>query len=375
MASSLRRSKKADLVSLPSWRSYHTLCAGVVLAALLAVAQGCYSCGADPPVGETGALASAPRVVRYTHPPVIVDESLEIAHDFNVTNDTNTRVEIVSVKSSCGCLEAAVRDRVLEPGATTVLALRMRSRRGDPARNTTCVLETDQAGQWVYEMDVVSYPRVQFVTEHGSLYLGRAGLRDSPEGTVRVYTHALEGEEPPVIREVRAATDDIHAAVREEGLRSLGNGVSRRVSVLSVRRAPGSASGRRSSAVLLHYAAGGKAAVAELPVSWQNEEVYEIRPAALFLGSLDPNKPVEERTVTIRRRDGKPLAVTSVNTSHPGLVARLEDSSGQEECRSIRVSVATRSVTDVLSDVLTVVTNCPAQPTIRIPISALKRSD
>lgn len=47
----------------------------------------------------------------------------DVSHVFNVTNDSDEVIEIVDIKKSCGCVDAQLKNRRLEPGQSTTLQI------------------------------------------------------------------------------------------------------------------------------------------------------------------------------------------------------------------------------------------------------------
>jgi uncharacterized protein DUF1573 len=318
-----------------------------------------------------GTSDASVRVVR-TAPPLVGEGELVVKYDFPVVNETGREIRFTDVVSSCGCSKAKLATEQLAVGAETVLHVEVEMGHQGGERTVSCAVGTNTGQSWIYVLKATAHPRLGLGKPTCLVSFGELDPGEAAERTIAVYTHAAQGDEPPVLRTAEASSGDLELAWVEADTTTLPCGVTRRVTELKICLAPQFASGAFRSQVLLTYGEEAEPRTAEIQIASLIRSVYEVSPRRIHLGFVEEGKQIE-RTVHVRRLDGRPLEIRSANTRHSWIAGTVKGA-GAADSAWVDLKIRTSGIAGAFSDEIIIETDLELQPEIRVPVSGICRS-
>jgi hypothetical protein len=309
-------------------------------------------------------------VHRQTIPPILRDLQGSLSAQFVVMNVTDHPVSILAVRPSCSCMDAKLGSERLDPGQQTTLSFSANVRHLKGEVRVQCRLETDTEGCWTYEALATVYEGRSF--SQPSLSFGPLPVGTAATKEIEFCCRApLESALPSDIA-FSTSGNRIQVIRGKSFVRHEAAEIFTRVYPLTVMVRPATNPGLDQGYIRATIGTGPEATACTLSVGWNVESLYDVRPTNMFFGpDVCAAGGEANRSVVIRRHDGRPLAVVAVEVPAP-FAARAEpapDGTGQR----ITVTVTPDRVRKAsVWDEIVVTTDYSAQPVLRIPLALAK---
>lgn len=330
--------------------------------------------------------------------PVFAAETPDYSHTFPIHNESTRPLKILEEIHSCTCTKVEFGSKVIPPGETGSLTMKVHLSDGFGTQTVICNVKTDHpvVPDRRYELRLTSFPKARIapaLADFGTLKLetdgaarGGPGVGDAVAATDRlkpidafleVFDRA-SAKSPPVLGEV-LTSPDVEVTLGREPTREILYGEVRRYRFpMAVRlKSAGTQEGpsRRSVAVPI---VGGP--TASMLVHWTIARSIGCAPSVLSFGMLsdDPSASAE-RTVRVFTRDGHPFRILGVKTGAPSLIASAGGDSSSlptapAEAHVLRFTLAPEtSDARVVSGVAVIETDAPRAAELRIPWSGFLR--
>ena len=253
-------------------------------------------------------------------------------------NTAAAEFRLDDVRTTCGCTNAEADFERLALGAAGTAEIGVRVTGIDGRRKVTVSLIGDGDRSHHLEVLVPAYPWGKF--ENDTLHVGRGEPGAALTRTVALRLHAAGGGAFPAVAAVRT-TGVVARAVPGRAApydRGLAGGVRGRTIPLTLDIALPAHAGAIAGGCEVDLASGGEMATLRLHVAGSVAAPLRATPARVFLKPAGgaAGAAAVERTVTLRRTDGRPLAVASVTATEPHVTAAAEAGGRDFEIR-IRV--------------------------------------
>jgi len=313
------------------------------------------------------------RPTRIVHdvPAIFGRDELLAKYDASVVNDTNQRIRFTDIRTSCGCSKADLETRDLDAGQSTTLHVEVNMTRNGGRRQVSCILKSDTGRHWYHVFNLVAYPELQFQRNMDHVSFGEIDPGASAEKSVEIHLHAPgKTTVPPKLTAVESDSEDIDVSLSNDPESSVledGTGTRRKAAVLLRLRAQSDA-GAKMVSVRVRYEGPSAQAEKVLSVAWIVRPAYEISPKRIYLRLSDEDTRPIKRSVVVRRLDGEPLEVSSVEAASPHVsVAAVRPV--EKDRQRIEFEIDPRSIDGVLYATAVVRTNHPLQPMTKVVIS------
>ncbi len=326
--------------------------------------------------------------------PVLVDDLHKVSHVFQVMNPANQVVNILGVKTSCGCSSAKLGANVLQPRQKTTLSLDATVQPNIAGKTQlSVILQTDlpDSPNWFYKLTVPCHSVLTF--ESSDLQLHDLPPNVPFERTFRCYLHRHSGQgagPPPELLCSSSSGSLLVCMLEPAKLVVLSDGVQRWVYSLRISGRTGSGLGTQHDtirAIVKDVADTLYRATAN--VRWHVAPTVYARPSRVYFGDLsNKNEPVV-RQVDIVSRDGLPLNILGIKSTELAVVgeffrAKSSDSDSpplwythNHEKRVIvhgqlKLVLSLPLVDQLLSGTATVLTDHPHSPNVEVRFSAIR---
>lgn len=339
---------------------------GVAITGLVSGGGSAKNAGAPQEAGRD--LSSAGRVLKHAPSPVVDSGKFVIAHDFPIENDLDRPICFTKVRSSCGCSKAKLGTTRLQPGEKTTLHVEVAFGKQGGTRRVSSLLENDVEEPWLCILDAKAYPWLQFEKDLNHTSFGTLEPGEGATKSIEMHTHARVGGTPPVVSAVKARSEEVEVSVLDCGDVAHPDRVPTRRFLLTLRLAPQYKSGNHTSGVDVTYEGHQVRGKEKLTLAWEVRNIYEVSPKRIHavFARADPI----EKTVTVRRADGRHLRVLGVSSSCPQIDARRLQS-GASDQQQVLVCIHPRGDREALYGEILITTDDPVQPEIRLAASAV----
>jgi hypothetical protein len=303
-------------------------------------------------------------------PPIFAHEAGSVKCDFEVKNTSNEPVDIKEIRRSCGCSKATLDKNQLLPGEQTVLHLDSDMRQGKGRQGLSCVLLLDGSRPFhTYSVETAVYPRIQILVQTLTMGKVRPGAESVKE--VLLVTHGRSRDDLPQLTSVTSTSRELEVSgPRELEEEAFPDGFfAKRFAVVAKLKA-GNVAGQQNAELVFAMRSPGFEGEKRLGVVWNVESSFEIKPARVFF-VLRTEEHSASGIVTIRSRDGSPMAITQITTPNPRIRAKMVKRQGSET--SFQVEVDPKEVQEPISGDVAVQTNNSTEPVLRVPVTVLSR--
>jgi hypothetical protein len=279
-------------------------------------------------------------------------------HEFVIANVGTAPLEITQVRTSCGCTTTKDWDRRIEPGATGKIPVRFDtgSFSGTIQRNVTLVTNDPQQSQVVMQVKAQIWVPVE-VTPKTVMFQYDPDASESETRVVRLVSNL---DKPLRFREVRSTHPSF--AVELETVEP------DREFALQIRTVPPIGTGMVTALVLLQPSDPDLAPIQVVTYAMERL-AFTVSPARLLL----PNRstPAGARpSVTIRNNTGQPMQLTDPQINVPDATVDLIELQPDRVYRLTPVFPDGFELPTGEQLELTVKSNLPRHPEIRIPVLA-----
>jgi hypothetical protein len=306
------------------------------------------------------------------------DGPFRLTHAEPIRNETDSTIRFVNVMGTCACSHVELQEQEVPAGGETALHFEVEVPENSSGRRLMFFLEQDDGTHRRLDFHVAVFPTLQLPDEVGHVAIGTLQPGDVEQRRLMVYLHA-EGEEtvPPEILE--AVSLDPAIVVEFENSTQWtslpGNIGTRRVAFLTISASWTPNEGAFTKPVEVVYGQGGATGAVgrkALTVSGHHESVYELSPRRIRVELL-PRDGTVDRTVLLRRVDGKELSIQSIDTDSDAIAVVERTVVDGDTCR-LRFAINANLFDEILFAECVIRTNHPVQPAVSVPISATKEA-
>ena len=305
-----------------------------------------------------------------------------VSHEFQVTNTTGVRVEILGEVHSCTCTEVAVRRGVIEPGETIALTLNVKPYVNRSDGWVSCTLKTDHPRwkDWTYRLQYRCFPDARFVPDRidlGTHWIDEpppaedGGKPRAPDMWLEVYGEASKKplrdwrlEAPLGITATLGFTPE---TVDDGGVRKLRYPVTLKLD-------------RGTTRIGTHTQSLTFRGISALPtfssVSWTISSPLTVDPPQAFVGVLGTASAPEPIRLVLRSVRGASFRILSVKTDSDLVAAAAEspDEAGDRHSVVIRATAAkSPGNAAATSGDVAIKTDLAGAETVHVPWSAFIR--
>jgi hypothetical protein len=316
-----------------------------------------------------------------------VEERESIHHKFVVRNSKDHTVTVNNIMKSCNCTDVSLDKKVLAPGQSGDMLVKVNLSRQLGLWRVVCTLETDDADEpnWSYELTYKTYPHVRFIDSNVDLGL-IASEGSNAKADRRTATTLFEVYEPAA----NASRQDVEFEVASPVLLSrtdppkvdlLDNKTIRRTSYLLSISYDNHGStqpdvGRQSTLLT------GKASslgVATMPVSWMYSVPCEVSPQPLSFGMIRDLRDSAHRIITVKSQDKIPFNIVNledIDRQTGGVIhAKMLFQGDQKPPRSLhQIDISAHIKSQKLKYIhgsFNILTDSPAFPCLNVHWSAI----
>jgi hypothetical protein len=224
------------------------------------------------------------------------DESESVRHTFAIGNAGDSPLEIRSVRTSCGCTIAEMKQKSIKPGETGLIdtVFELRGRRG--AQKKSVRVESNDPKQPVFLLWIEGEITSDLLLSPEYINMGTVPVADSVERIVRLESRSGDVE----ITEVTSGSEEFSATV--------GDDANGRKTLVTVATVPPLPIGTRVARFLVRTSSGKELSFAVAAIV---EGEVRILPAEVRINSREAG-PVR-RSILIRPARVKQFEVTGVS--------------------------------------------------------------
>lgn len=260
-----------------------------------------------------------------------------------MTNPSAKALRVVDIRRTCTCTEASISKRLLQPGATADLTLKLSVRPvlRDWSIHCTLFMDSTEEPERTYTLRYRSYPGIRFEDETvnlGSRATGPGG--DHLAGTTWIETYSPASGPPVSIAPVRW-TGPVQAAITDgPKVELIDRGTVRRARYrveLAVPPEPGAAEspGTHSGSVTAETGSGRSASAS---VVWTVVSPLVATPSSVYFGTVGLGRRDATKKVIIRATDGSHFRLMGANSGRPEVQARIAEADGPNPSRVVALT-------------------------------------
>jgi hypothetical protein len=243
---------------------------------------------------------------------------------------------------------------------------RSRSRRANGPQRFGCRATSSAGDAWQFDALTTIHPPARF--DAPSINLDTVVPGKECEATARFETKAVPGKQPARLIGVTTPSDGVQVSIREEKPEGQEPDVVTSRWQVSVRIVPGFASS--NTWVTAQYERAGVRRDLTLPVVWHMRSFYTVEPARVFFGCVGSDAGSVRRQVTLKHADGQAFTVRSVKSSAKAVECSFRPEGPETYRLDLMLNAAEFS--GFLSGDVTVETDVPQQPVVKLPFAAYK---
>jgi uncharacterized protein DUF1573 len=245
-----------------------------------------------------------------------------VLYTFEIPNEGRDAVEIVDIKTSCGCAKAEISATTIAAGEQASLKLSISHEKlSDGPHNYWVVLKTDQGEFWRYGVKVDIVRAASW--DRGDIYFGDVSETSQKEISAEVrlfqpsFVNDLEFQGIELTSDlVKATTGPIESTQNGKGV------VEHRVPVrLSLASQVAPREGQGLCYAIAEYVSGGQKHEAVTRVHWEKSLAYHVTPARLVLRSS--NALADPIRITVSHTSKTPFTIRSAKL--PEFLALVSD--------------------------------------------------
>lgn len=237
----------------------------------------------------------------------VVPKGAQLFHRFNITNIYAVKMEIVTIRSGCGCVSATSSVKVLEPRESATIDVTMDARRFSGPKTVIVYITVGPEYISTAEIRVTGNSRSDVVFNPGQITFGVVTQGQKSEQTIEVE---YAGSQDWQITEVIAKDTPLEATFKENYRRP--GQVGYQVSVTLKSNAP---AGNLKEFIHLKTNDASTPLLAVL-VEATIQSSLSVSPSVLSLGTIKPEESLTRRVVV---RASKPFKVLSVEGLGEGI--------------------------------------------------------
>lgn len=308
----------------------------------------------------------------------VLESQNTIKCNFKILNTTKSHITFKKLATSCVCTDAHLDKDELAPGEATKLRFQANIKGRPGKRRFTCRVDQEGGPSFLCSAVAIVCPPVEFEEPHVSLGSLEHSTTMSFSKKLYVNTTQAEKERYKILRlEPPQGMIDASLIFREE--RAIGNQILQKIYDVKVNILPSATSqpGKRTSSLILTYAdQEGPGGTIIMEVSWTTPEHLQTNPHRVVFGSItDTNKKRQRDVILECSSQSEPrFRILRTDSSHPGLsvlsTTEIPGTDGRQY--KIRIALDPSKIDDFFSESITILTDHPLTPSIRLPVIARK---
>jgi len=290
----------------------------------------------------------------------------DVVHDFFFTNTGNGPLEILKVKPGCGCTTAGEHDRIVQPGETGKIPIRMNTKKGGGKITKPVTIFTNIPGaQSQVRLQITGELWQPFDTSPRNAAFGRLTPEKVEEGMVRKLTLTNNLEEKMKPGKVTSTSDNFTAEIKP-----IVEGKQYEVVVTLV---PPLKKGNNSGIIKIDSGLEGQGDVEIRAYAFLTSPI-DVSPAELV---LTENRASElTRKFYINNNGKDELEITNLKCTNESLKMEISDLRGNKKIYQLVVTIPQDYVAPAQGDMITFNTNNASMKEVKIPVKmrAVNRS-
>ncbi len=260
--------------------------------------------------------------------PILVDESPELSHRFEIRNTTRKPLRILGETHSCSCTKVDLIPTTLAPGQSTSLTLHVKTKPTFTREVVACQVVTDPPNvlSTGYQLSYQGYPRSRI--QPGRIDLGTLQLAE-PESKlsadeVWLEVYGPKGKSVPKPISCTSLAPIVANIASEPITETLADEVHSARYQIRVENGGGAQDSRdegesRMRFLVIRFDDGTSVGAA---VCWRVEGPLSARPSAIHFGMVAQGDPPKSRKVLVRSTDGRPFRLMSATTGSDAVSIR-----------------------------------------------------
>lgn len=285
----------------------------------------------------------------------------DITHDFWFTNNGTGPLELLRVRPSCGCTQAGAHDKIVQPGQTGKIPIKMSTGHAAGPVNKTVMVNTNVTGEGssvTLQIKGEVWQPVQATPSSASF--GRLTADTMNDSTLeRKLTVVNNTEAKAVLADIKSSSPSFKATVKE-----LDPGKKFELTVSIV---PPLAPGVVSGTIDLNTGLTENPRL-QIPVSAYVTADVEVTPNQLTLATARPG--AMQRQFFIRNNSSKSLKVTDLKASNESLKVSILETQPVGMAYRVSLDIPANYQIPAAGDTITFKTDNSHMPLVTIPIKA-----
>jgi hypothetical protein len=286
----------------------------------------------------------------------------EVAHDFWFTTTGTGPLEILKVKPGCGCTTAGAYDRIIQPGESGRIPLKMHTARTSGKLAKSTQVFTNIAGEGAtIQIQILGETWLPIDVQPRSATLGRLSSEQAAKGQSVKLTVTNNLSEPAKIDNLKCTNPAFKADVREL---TAGKTYELTIALAPAPTEKPYTKGNLAGAVTFSTGLADSPTM-DIPVNVFITADVEVTPESLVLTG---NRTAEtKRPLVLRNNSGKPVKVSELTATNPAVKVTLEE---MEPGTAYRVNVdIPATYTPAPGDKIVIKTDNSVVPELNIPIT------
>jgi len=282
----------------------------------------------------------------------------DIVHDFFFTNTGNGPLELLRVKPSCGCTTAGEYTRIVQPGATGKIPIKLSTKKGGGNISKSVTVNTNIPGpDATVRLEIKGTVWQPIEVTPRSAAFGRLTVEKANEGMERRLTIVSN-----VDQALKPSITGSDNKMFKAELKPLEDGKKYEIVVGLV---PPLSSGNNTGKITVTTGIADPATV-EVPAYAFVTAPLDVTPTQLTI--MPGRTAALKRQFYIRCNDGKSFDVKDLKCSSDALALELTDIRGNKQTYRLSVDIPADYAPPASGDRITFDTTHPAVPSLEIPV-------
>ncbi len=283
----------------------------------------------------------------------------KIRHEFVFKNTGGRPLTIKGARATCGCIAEIVTKKIVEPGESGSITVIFETRQYRGRHEKSVFVESDDPGNPVIELTMAGLIRTDAVVIPRFLYFGDV---EKGQEVVRVVKLVRIGSEAFALHKIDSSAHFLSVShSRLKGERNEGMEIR-------VRLEPNAPVGKFAEVITLHTSRKKRPRI-DVPVAGNVLGRISVTPQMLSMGALKKGETAA-RKLNVADKDGADLRIFAVDAGVPFIsseVAEVDGGAGFE----ISFTAAPNAPAGGMNGMITIQTDDPDQPIIKIPFHAM----
>jgi len=282
----------------------------------------------------------------------------DVVHDFFFTNVGNGPLEILKVKPGCGCTKAGEHDRVVQPGATGKIPIRMNTKKGAGKVTKPVTVYTNIPGtQSQVRLQITGELWQPFDTSPRNAAFGRLTPDKVEEGMVRKLTLTNNLDDKMTPGKVTSTSENFTAEIKP-----IVEGKQYEITVTLV---PPLTKGNNTGIIKIESGIEGQGDIEVRAYAFLTSPI-DVSPAELVLTDTRPSELTRKFYINNNGKDE--LEITNLKSSNEKLKLEISDLRGNKKIYQLVVTIPQDYVAPPQGDTISFNTNNASMKEVKIPV-------